>query len=334
MRPLMTQPDPPSPASMFENRLRKNLALRLKWAKRKQVSCYRVYERDIPEVPLTVDRYEDRVCVSERSRPNTDAMSDEAHDAWRAAMTQAVCAVMSVEPEAVYWKERERQRGATQYARRDRSDDRFVVTEGGREFFVNLKDYLDTGLFLDHRPLRGHVGETSAGKRFLNLFCYTGAFTVYAATGGASSSTSVDLNPNYLGWARDNLELNRQDISKHRLVQGDVLSFLSSFDRRTEAPYDLVMVDPPTFSNSKRTPNVFDVQRDHLELLGRVFDRLAPKGVVYFSTNFRPFRFETAALMRRCGPVVLEELSAWTVPEDFRDRRIHRAWRLTRKEPA
>lgn len=312
-------------AQMLENRLRKNAAHRLKWARRTGVTCYRLYERDIPEIPLVIDWYEGRVHVAERARPNLDALPDAEHRAWISAMTGAIAQALNVAPTAVYVKRRERQKGSAQYRALGESGERFVVNEHGLQFYVNLRDYLDTGLFLDHRPLRARVQAESAGRRCLNLFCYTGAFTVHAAAGGAASTTSVDLSQTYIQWARDNLALNQFDQGPHRLVRTEVLSWLRDPAVQRDR-FDLIVVDPPTFSNSKRMEGVFDVQRDHVEMLSLLDDVLAPGGVMYFSTNFQRFRLD----MDMLRGLSAEDITEATIPEDFRDRKIHKAWRITK----
>ncbi|OZB25442.1 MAG: 23S rRNA (guanine(2445)-N(2))/(guanine(2069)-N(7))-methyltransferase, partial [Pseudomonas sp. 34-62-33] len=215
----------------------------------------------------------------------------------------------------------ERQTGTKQYQRQAAQGEFMEVSEGGVKLLVNLTDYLDTGLFLDHRPLRLRLQREAAGKRFLNLFCYTATATVHAAKGGARSTTSVDLSKTYLDWARRNLALNGFS-DKHRLEQGDVMAWLGE-DR---GEYELIFIDPPTFSNSKRMEGVFDVQRDHVELLDLAMARLARGGVLYFSNNFRKFQLDENLMAR----YQVEEISAQTLDADFaRNPKIHRAWRFT-----
>ena len=325
-------PAPPAPpaafaaaATMLENRLRKNAAHRQKWARRVGVTCYRLYERDIPEIPLVIDWYEGRIHVAERARPNTDDMDAPTHRDWVTAMTGGIMRALAVAEDRVYVKRRERQRGTQQYTHLAQTGERIEVKEGQARLWVNLRDYLDTGLFLDHRPLRMRVGAEASGKRVLNLFCYTAAFSVHAALGGAEATTSVDLSPTYIDWARDNFRLNGMDLVKNRLVRADILRWLQdpvvSADR-----YDLIVVDPPTFSNSARMEGVFDVQRDHGDLLWRLGAMLSPTGCLYFSTNFQRFRLDEGSL----SGLVAADITAETVPEDFREQRIHRAWRITR----
>jgi len=227
---------------------------------------------------------------------------------------------LGIDPQRVVLKRRERQSGTRQYERQA-TEGRFQeVNEGGVKLLVNLTDYLDTGLFLDHRPMRMRIQREAAGKRFLNLFCYTATASVHAAKGGARSTTSVDLSKTYLDWARRNLSLNGFS-ERNRLEQGDVMAWLEA----NRDSYDLIFIDPPTFSNSKRMEGVFDVQRDHVQLLDLAMARLAPGGVLYFSNNFRKFQLDEHLDAR----YVVEEITAQTLDPDFaRNNRIHRAWRL------
>ena len=304
---------------MFANRLQKNLKLLGKWARREGVECYRVYDADMPEYAVAIDLYGDWVHVQEYAAPRTiEPEKAQAHlfDAL-AAIPQA----LGVDKSKVVVKRRERQSGTKQYTRQAAQGLFREVNEGGVKLLVNLTDYLDTGLFLDHRPLRLRIQKEAAGKRFLNLFCYTATATVHAAKGGARSTTSVDLSKTYLDWARRNLSLNGFS-DKNKLEQGDVMAWLAA-DRNE---YDLIFIDPPTFSNSKRMEGIFDVQRDHVQLLDLAMTRLAPGGVLYFSNNFRKFILDEG-LAARYG---VEEISAKTLDPDYaRNTKIHRAWRLT-----
>ncbi|WP_212629738.1 bifunctional 23S rRNA (guanine(2069)-N(7))-methyltransferase RlmK/23S rRNA (guanine(2445)-N(2))-methyltransferase RlmL [Pseudomonas sp. KB-10] len=304
---------------MFANRLQKNLKQLGKWARREGVECYRLYDADMPEYALAVDLYLDWVHVQEYAAPRSidpDKAQARLLDAL-AAIPQALGVVQS----RVAIKRRERQTGTKQYQRQAAQGQFMEVSEGGVKLLVNLTDYLDTGLFLDHRPLRLRIQREAAGKRFLNLFCYTATATVHAAKGGARSTTSVDLSKTYLDWARRNLSLNGFS-DKHRLEQGDVMAWLGE-DR---GEYDLIFIDPPTFSNSKRMEGVFDVQRDHVELLDLAMARLARGGVLYFSNNFRKFQLDETLVAR----YQVEEISAQTLDPDFaRNPKIHRAWRFT-----
>lgn len=310
-------------AAMFGNRLEKGLRRGLSWAKRHDVFAWRVYDCDIPEVPLSVDRYADE--TGEVHAVLAYYEGRFPHDAgWFEAMLGEVAKVLGIDRSRVRLKRRARQEGDNQYERLGESERRLVVREDGLRFWVNLDDYLDTGLFLDHRVTRGLVRAESAGKRVLNLFAYTGAFSVHAAAGHARTTTTVDLSQTYCDWARDNLTLNGFLGSEHRVVRADVLRWLDE----DLGPYDLVVVDPPTFSNSKRMVGIFDVQRDHAALLEKVHRRLSPGGVVWFSTNFRRFKPDERAMSRLFPELV--EVSSKTVPLDFRDKKIHRCWRLVR----
>ncbi len=310
-------------AEMFANRVAKNVKHLRKWAKSVDVECFRVYDRDIPELPFALDLYADHAHLQEYSRPVMDA---RAQGDWLAAMHAAAAAALNLPLQSVALKQRHGQRPQQQYRKLAASAQDFVVREGGHRFIVNLTDHLDTGLFLDHRETRALVGRMSPGKRLLNLFCYTGSFSVYAAGNQAASTTSVDLSRTYLDWARRNFELNRIEPGRNRLVQADVVRFLAE-ERTSRDRYDLIVLDPPSFSNSKRMQGVLDVQRDHVALVRACLAVLAPGGELLFSTNLRSFRLDSDAL----ADVSPTDISAQSVPPDFRNRRIHRCWRIQAK---
>lgn len=301
------------------------------------VTCYRVYERDVPDVPLIVDRYEDRYHAAEYERGHSRTPAQQAD--WFDLMRTTIAQTAGVPVAHVYMKEKHRQAGLTQHEKIGQARHTFVVSEGQTEAFgplkfeVNLSDYIDTGLFLDHRLTRQMVREQARGKRFLNLFCYTGSFTVYAAAGGAKSTTSVDLSNTYLSWAARNLALNGlNQTGNHRFLRSDVLEFLSQHPRPgVEGAYDLVVVDPPTFSNSKSTQRDWEVATMHTDLLRELRPLLAPEAAVYFSTNNRRFVLDEAGLVALGFRV--QEISQKTVPPEYRNRRIHRCWRLALMTP-
>jgi len=307
-------------ADMLGNRLKKRSRHLAKWAHREGITCYRVYDRDIPEVPLAVDLYGDCALVSHFAREGQERE-------WLSRMEKAVSEGLGIASNRVFARVRERQRGKSQYQAQSAASDRRVVEEGGHKFWVDLTGYLDSGLFLDHRRTRALVAAEASGKRFLNLFCYTGSFTVYAARSGAVSSTSVDMSNRYTEWARDNLVLNEVLGEEHEVVQGDVMTYLLGA-RRSRAQFDLAIVDPPTFSNSKRMDKELDLLRDHGELLRDVSRVIAPRGVVFFSTNKRKFTLDEAGLARDYAEIA--DVTPRTVPNDFRHR-PHRCWRLVRR---
>ncbi|MFM2153414.1 MAG: rRNA m(2)G2445 methyltransferase [Pseudomonadota bacterium] len=307
--------------SMFENRLRKNLARLGPWAKREQIDAYRLYDLDVPEFPYAVDCYADHVLVSEFVTPRARRQSDEERAHEHDAVVAEVLAVTGVEPEKVVFKQRVRHRAVERQAA-GRASHEFAVREHGLTFLVNLDDYLDTGLFLDHRTARRRLGKAAAGKRVLNLFCYTGGFTVHAAAGGAQLTESVDLSATYLAWAERNLHANGLDGPAHRLVRADVFEHL----RRSRDTFDLVVLDPPTTSRSK-TGHGFEIQRAHPELIALALARLAPGGTLLFSTNDRRFALETA----RLPPCDIREVTDATTPQDFREGR-HRAFEIRRAD--
>lgn len=308
-------------AEGFVNRLRKNLRHLSRWAEREGVSCYRLYDADLPEYAVAVDRYEQWLQVQEYAPP-ASVDPDRARE--RLEQVLAVLpAVLELPPEHVFLKVRQRQKGVSQYQKQADQGRFYEVREGPARFWVNFSDYLDTGLFLDHRLTRQMVRELANGRRFLNLFGYTGAATVHAALGGAASTTTVDLSATYLDWAQRNLSLNGFHGPRHELIRADCRQWLAQAHSR----YELIFLDPPTFSNSKRLEDTFDVQRDHVALLHQVLRLLTPDGILIFSTNHRKFKLEREALADlRC-----EDLSRRTLPPDFaRNPRIHQCWRITR----
>ena len=310
-------------AKDFERRLEKlNHHLR-RWPTKRGITCFRVYDRDIPEIPLAIDRYEDCLHIAEYDRPNDRNAAQQGQ--WMDLMVEIAGRVLEVPKEKIFVKRRQRQRGASQYERWDTRHFVIEAYEGGLKFFVNLSDYLDTGLFLDHRLTREMVRKEAAGKRFLNLFAYTGSFSVYAAAGGAQSVTTVDLSNTYLDWAQDNMELNGFRGPQFEYVRSDVFRFLNAL--YDDEIFDLVVLDPPTFSNSKDLDD-WDVQRDHAEMLNLLISHLAPGGVIYFSNNNRRFKLDEDAIQG----VSIREISNRTVPEDFRNKRIHRCWRMVKKD--
>ncbi|MCB1956730.1 MAG: bifunctional 23S rRNA (guanine(2069)-N(7))-methyltransferase RlmK/23S rRNA (guanine(2445)-N(2))-methyltransferase RlmL [Rhodocyclaceae bacterium] len=304
-------------AAPFLNRLRKNLRARRRWAEREGISCYRLYDADVPEFNVAIDRYDRWLHVQEYEAPSR---IDPELAARRLDLVVAVLPeVLGVAVDHVVLKRRRRSRGRVQYRPLAATGHRFVVEEGGHRFWVNLHDYLDTGLFLDHRLTRAMIEQRARGKRFLNLFAYTGSATVYAAAGGAKSTTTVDLSNTYLEWAEANLELNGLTPERHRLVRADVRRWLE----HARDPYDLVFLDPPTTSTSKAMDERFEVGRDHLELVAAVMERLAPGGELLLSANAR--RFVLAEEVERRWQV--EDLTAASLPPDFRrEPPIHRLW--------
>ncbi len=303
---------------MLVNRIQKNRRRLRSWIKSEEITCFRLYDRDIPEIPLTIDWYEGRLCVA-RYEKGESSPSDEG---WVSPVLGIVGEALGVAPDHVYVRSRRRGPGGSRYSRRATERDFFLVREAGKKFRINLADYLDTGLFLDHRATRKMVGLEAAGKRFLNLFAYTGAFSVYAAAAGAVGTTTVDMSNTYLDWARRNMAINGFDGREHQFVRDDIFSALD--ERRVEGEYDLVVFDPPTVSKSKRMKRDLDIQRDYAWMLNRILEICAPGAVIYFSTNFKKFRFDEAKV--KCEQIV--EISEKTIPPDFRDERVHRCWRL------
>lgn len=312
-------------AEYLRNRISKNEKALRRWARKDGVEALRLYDRDIPEVPLALDRYGDELLMALYERPYEK--DEDLEEEWLELMAAASAEALGLDAAKVHRKRRKRQRGDEQYEKLGRDKEELVIREGGLSFIVNLSDYLDTGLFLDHRITRGLVRSGSEGKRVLNLFSYTGSFSVYAAAGGAAEATSVDLSNTYLSWAGRNLELNGLSPKRHPLVRSDVASFLAAAASRGDS-WDLIVVDPPTFSNSKASERDFDVVEDWPELLGACMRVLDPKGLLYFSTNSRRLRWSEAIAQGMAGEGrAWEDVSVATIPPDFRDAKIHRCWR-------
>lgn len=310
-------------AQMVANRIEKNLARLKSYLSQQAIQCYRAYDADLPEYSAAVDVYDGRVHVQEYQAPRHIPEEDQLR---RFKEILLACGqALGVPSERIYSKQRAKQRGTTQYQRMGRKQEHFLVQESGLKFWVNLADFLDTGLFLDTRMVRSRIRELATGKDFLNLFCYTASASIYAAAGGARSSISVDLSPTYVDWAVQNYQLNGLDLRQHQLIEGDAVRWLA----QAEQQFDLIYLDPPTFSNSKRTPTVLDIQRDHVELLASCRNCLRAAGEIIFVTNHRGFKLD---------PLIAEQWSVedWsrsTLPPDFaRDVRLRQVYRLRFKQ--
>ncbi len=295
---------------MFKNRLTKVYRHLQKTAKRQNVSCYRVYDHDLPEFPFIAEKYGDKLYVSEYKRNHS--LNEEAHQFWMAQSIQVMAGVLEVAPENVFTKLRQRKAGREgQYQKTAETRSEFIVVENGLKFIVNLADYLDTGLFLDHRATRKMVQDQSAGKRVLNLFAYTGSFSVYAAAGNAAQVTTVDLSNTYISWARRNIELNGfTDESRYLFIAADVIQYLKTLE---PASFDMIVMDPPTFSNSKKMEGVLDIQRDHVSLVNNCLHALSPGGLLYFSNNYTKFQLDENALKA----AAIKDITKATTPFDF-----------------
>ncbi|TXH20595.1 MAG: methyltransferase domain-containing protein [Chitinophagaceae bacterium] len=298
---------------MFENRLQKVYKHLSKSAKNQNITCYRIYDHDLPEFPLCIEKYEDYVYVAEYRRNHT--LTDELYEAWHEESKKVISKILNTPIEKIYTKLRKRKTDKLdQYQKTNFLKEEFVVKENGHSFYVNLSDYLDTGLFLDHRTTRKMVQEKSMDKRVLNLFSYTGSFSVYAANGGASKVTTVDLSNTYINWAKRNFELNQlKDETKYEFIVADVLQYLFKIDSHT---YDIIVMDPPTFSNSKKMNAILDIQRDHISLINQCLKILKPGGSLYFSTNFTKFKIE----VNKINSTQIKDITKATTPFDFTNK--------------
>jgi 23S rRNA (guanine2445-N2)-methyltransferase / 23S rRNA (guanine2069-N7)-methyltransferase len=314
-------------AEMFANRLRKNRKNLERWARQNVIHCYRLYDADLPEYAVAVDVYRgERTWVHVQEYEAPSSIDPEKAEQRLIQAVAVISNVLEIPPEQLSLKIRRKQKGSAQYEKQAEVGRFHVVEEGGWKFWVNFEDYLDTGLFLDHRITRRLIQDRSAEKRFLNLFAYTGTASVYAAKGGAVSTTTVDMSRTYLDWAARNLELNGIGGRRHELVQANCLEWLDQASR-DKRRFDLIFLDPPTFSTSKRMQQTLDIQRDHPMLIKKCMEVLAQDGLLVFSTNFRKFRLNTAAL----AGLHLEDISRKTIPKDFeRNPRIHYCWTIRR----
>jgi 23S rRNA (cytosine1962-C5)-methyltransferase len=307
---------------MFRNRLEKVYRHLSKQATRQGITCYRIYDHDLPEFPFIIEIYKNKLYVSEYKRNHS--MSDEEHDEWLNQCNKVMSEVLEVEEENIFLKMRKRKEGRQdQYQKVDEAKNEFIVHENELKFIVNLSDYLDTGLFLDHRITRQMVKELSSEKRVLNLFCYTGSFSVYAAAGNASKVVSVDLSKTYLNWAERNMQINFPDFRNHEIVHADVKQYLKEVVSNS---FDVIIMDPPTFSNSKRMEDFLDIQKDHVELINDCMKILSEKGVLFFSTNYTKFQIEKEKL----NASEIKDITKQTTAFDFAGKLKRQCWRIVR----
>lgn len=379
-------------SELFSNRLSKKYRLLRKWARKERVTCFRLYDRDIPEIPLACDLYEflppeittpaEAALFMNRQRQSESANDqaaiqeaqsrryltiflyerpyekpEEEEKSWLMSMADAAANVLHIEKSHIIIKARCHAKGGSQYGKSEENGIKTyfapaktikgIVQEKGQLFYVNLTDYLDSGLFFDHRQLRSTVRDSAGGKSVLNLFCYTASFSVYAAEGKAKRIESVDLSNTYLTWAKENLSLNGFDISnesKYIFTRADVTGFLNQ--KNAEVPcktlsgkpdgtnrFDIIILDPPTFSNSKKTRTAMDINRDWSNLVNKCLSLLNPKGILYFSTNSRRLNFDSNLVTQKFpdgSTISIQDITEQTIPEDYRNTKIHRCWKLTR----
>lgn len=307
-------------SSPFINRIRKNYRHIRKWAKRSATNCFRIYDREVPQYPVAIDFYGGRFCV----HYFTPKFDDPEADALFVKEVERALSIIFDTPSCnIYWRQRSKEKESRQYEKREDSKEFFTVYEYGAKFKVNLVDYLDTGLFLDHRETRQLVAAASKGKHLLNLFAYTCSFTVHAALAGALYSKSVDMSNTYTEWGKDNFHLNAISLKNHQICRADCMKFLKE-ELHTKEKYDVIIIDPPTISRSTKMDQMFDIQVDYVFLIECALQLLNPKGVIFFSTNSRKFKLEHS--FTGCKIV---EISHKTLPLDFHDPKIHRCWLIS-----
>lgn len=304
--------------SPFINRIRKNYKHIRKWAKRTQTNCFRIYDKEVPQYPFAIDYYDGRFCVHHfaKGEETESAVIEEE-------VGKALNLLFGVTEENIYWRKRVKTKASRQYEKMDASQEFFSVFEYGVKFLVNLRDYLDTGLFLDHRETRRFVSTLASHKRILNLFAYTCSFSVQAAMAGAVFTKSVDMSNTYTEWGKKNFLLNQLSLKNHPIVRADCLKFLKE-EAMTSQKYDLIIIDPPTISRSKKMEEMFDVQQDYIFLINQSIKLLDDEGMIIFSTNSRKFSLDET-LFKHCR---FTEISHKTLPLDFHDPKIHRCWKI------
>ncbi len=303
-------------SSPFKNRIRKNYQHLRKWGKRTNTDCFRIFDRDIKEYPLTIDYYAGHFLIHLVS-------FNESRDDLLLETVAVLHALFGVPPEKIISRARVRRKKTEQYEKIDSKGGALVVQEYGIKFLINLTDYIDTGLFLDHREIRRYVATMANGKRVLNLFAYTCSFSVHAAAAGARSTTSIDLSNTYTRWGRENFLLDALPEESNSILRADCLKFLDSAGEK-EALYDLIIIDPPTISRSKKMDSFFDLQRDYAQLITQALPLLSSQGLLLFSTNSRQFKFDTTLF----PSTTIKEITEQTMPADFRNRKIHRCWQI------
>lgn len=305
----------------LKNRIRKNYQALRKWGNKTNTNCFRIYDKDIKEFPVAIDYYDQRFCVHYYvSSRDEETPSSRISD----AVNFAICSLFGSDSKNIYWRSRFKREKIEQYEKADLSQESFIVNEYGVKFEVNLKDYLDTGLFLDHRETRQRVAKEAARKHLLNLFSYTGAFSVHAALSGALSTTSVDLSNTYTAWNARNFALNHISSDSNQIIRADCLQYLNECKDRE---YDIIVLDPPTLSRSKKMTQMFDIQWDYIPLIKKTVSLLSQSGILYFSNNCRQFKFDVDAFPE----CTISDITDQTIPLDFRNHKIHSCWKITKK---
>lgn len=317
--------------SMFKNRVMKNYSFLKKWAKRENVTAFRVYDKDIPQYPFAVDLYSGSIVLYQYERSkNQKNLSEKFETADKFQLEEVVSTIkelFQIDENNIFLKVRKKQKGISQYERVMEKGITKIVSEGDMKFIVNLSDYLDCGLFLDHRKTRQIVRKQVAGNHVLNLFAYTGSVSVAAALGNAKSVTTVDMSNTYLSWAEENFKLNRISLENHEFIRANIMEWLPKMSIKSKK-YDFIFIDPPSFSNSKKMLDSFDIQKDYITILKFCEKILSENGKILFSNNLRSFKFAIELFTEK---FTIEDITKKTLPQDFRNEKIHHAWILTKK---
>ncbi len=308
---------------MIINRLQKNLKKIKKIVNNDQIDSYRIYDRDIPEYPFKVDRYREYFIIYDCRNKSSDFADIKKNNI--KLLSDGIKSIFNIDGNKIIFKSRQQQKGQSQYNRLDRIDTYYEVQEFGAKFLINLHDYLDTGIFLDHRPLRKMLRETAKDKSVLNLFSYTSTLSIAAALGGSKTTISVDMSKTYTNWSIDNFKNNNILLESNNLINKNVFDYLNN--KQDKEQFDIIILDPPSFSNSKKMDRTLDIQRDHIELINLCALRLKKDGIIYFSNNLRSFKLNSHLL----DHYNIKDISEKTVPEDFRDKKIHSCFLIAKK---
>lgn len=309
--------------TMFINRIKKNFTFLKKWAKKEKTNAFRIYDRDIPQYPYIVDYYNEYIVVYKYETPKNQQEFLASDNEKLQNCLNDLMTYFDIDSKKLYLKSRKKQKGLAQYEKENQEQITHIVSEGDMNFIVNVSDYLDCGLFLDHRKTRQIIKSIAKNKSVLNLFAYTGSVSVAAAMGGANNVTTVDMSNTYLEWAKENFSLNKIPLNKHKFIRSDVLIWLN--DLQENEKYDLIFIDPPSFSNSKKMLDTFDVQRDYIFLIKQCEKLLQPNGIIVFSNNLKSFKFDENLFNK---DFKIKDITKKTIPQDFRNEKIHQAWIL------
>jgi 23S rRNA G2069 N7-methylase RlmK/C1962 C5-methylase RlmI len=313
--------------SMFKNRLNKNFQNLIKWAKRENITAFRIYEKDIPQYPFTLDYYDGSFVIYFFEPTKYPESLEKSDNLKLNEVVETIKELFQTPENDIFIKRRKKQKGVAQYEKISQHNATKIIFEGDLKFIVNLSDYLDCGLFLDHRKTRQFIKNKISNKSLLNLFSYTGSISVAAGMGNAKLITTVDMSNTYLNWAKENFKVNNIPIHSHEFIRADIMQIIPEMTQRQQK-YDFIFLDPPSFSNSKKMKTIFDIQKDYIFLINSCEKLLNDNGCILFSNNLKTFKFDKDAFTKS---FYIEDFTKKTIPLDFRNQKIHHAWLLKKR---